>query len=107
MINNMNTEEIILDLSTRATALFATGDDIVAVSISSQRSVENFWQVWFEHWMDGVYIQSHKFEKSIQEGKSLNQALFLLNDWLAWEESQTLFIQNEASNIIESIGFGD
>lgn len=102
MINDkMDIEEIILNLSTRATKLFATGYDIVSVGICPQRSVKNSWQVWFEYWMGGLFCNIPKFLESTKNETTLREALFELNDWLLWKECQALFVRGE------SIGFGD
>ena len=123
MINDkMDTEAIILDLSTRATDFcnglvvfqdknitlkFNSERDIVCVSIQSQRSMPNFWQVWFEVWVDGTYYLNNKFDANIQEGKTLRQALINLDDWLDNQKDWAQVLLEDGAQITESIGFGD
>lgn len=124
--DKMDIDDMMLDLSTRAsnfceglvvfqdkniTLKFDAEKDIVCVSVSSQASVPNFWQVWFEVWVDGVYYFNKKFDANIQEGNTLRRALVQLDDWLdgviGIREFDEMILEQEASNIIESIGFGD
>ncbi len=123
MINDkMDTEAIILDLSTRAsnfckdlvvykdkniTLKFNPENDIVCVSISSQASMPNFWQVWFDVWVDGSHYVYKKFDSNIQEAVTLRQALIRLDDWLDNEEDWALVLLEDGIQITESIGFGD
>jgi hypothetical protein len=123
MINDkMDTEAIILDLSTRAsnfckdlvvfqdkniTLKFDVEKDIACVSISSQRSVSDFWQVWFEVWVDGTYYLNKKFDGNIQEGRTLREALVQLDGWLDMQEDWAWVLLEDGAQITESIGFGD
>lgn len=103
-------EKMILDLSTRATTLFAHDeDDIVSVCIASHKDHANFWQVWFElnKPFKGHIYHPKLGDFSLVENKSMLLALEELDAWLYHQENQIKVIATDASNIIESIGFGD
>ena len=112
MINDkMDTEEIILDLSTRASNIFIlnNGDDsdIVCVSLFCHRSVPNFWQVEFDHWIGGSYWHDKKLSGSLSEGRTLREALVFLDQWLDSREFDVQYKLEDGEAIVESIGFGD
>ena len=103
-------ESMILDLSTRATKLFAHDENyIVSVCIASHKDYPNFWQVWFElnKPFKGHVANPKLGDNSLVEGKSLLLALEDLDAWLYYQENQAKNIANDAEDIIESIGFGD
>ena len=112
MINDkMDTEEIILDLGTRASNLFMLNkqddSDIVCVSFFVHRSVPNFWQAGFDHWIGGSYWHNKKLEGSLCEGKTLREALILLDQWLDSKEWDAQYKLEDGEAIVESTGFGD
>ena len=104
-------EKMILDLSTRATKLFAHDeDDIVSVCIASHKDFSNFWQVWLELIRPFKGHISHSKldnDNSLMEEKSLLLALEALDGWLYYQENLVKLVAGDAENIIESIGFGD
>jgi hypothetical protein len=97
-----------LDLSTRATNFFCSKDDMefVSVSISSQEGY-NLWQVWFIHYNGEVIVDNDMLKSCLDEGKTLRQALINLNDWLDSWFTVPYFLEQDRSDIVESIGYGD
>lgn len=112
MINDkMDTEEIILDLGTRASNLFILNNkddsDCVCVSFFAHSSIPNLWQVGFDHWIGGSYWLDRRLNGSLTEGKTLRQALIELDKWLESKEWEVQYKLEDGEQIVESIGFGD
>ena len=108
MINDkMDVEEIILDLSTRATNLFARGDDTVSVAFQAHKSIPGYWLCWLDYWIDGSYWFDARLNHSLSEESTLRSALINLDYWLEVKENKAISNLLDGERIVESIGFGD
>ena len=107
--DKMDVDDMIRDLSTRATNQFCGKDEMqyVCVSFASHKDYPNFWQVWLSHY-DHSEIVPSILDTSLSEGKTIRQALIYLDQWLdGINIVNAELCEEDRFQIVESIGFGD
>lgn len=107
--DKMDIDDMILDLSTRGSNHFGGNDErqYVCVSIASHKDYKDIWQVWMTHYKYDIIVPGI-LDRSLMEGNTLRQALIFLDRWY----DNVIYVQNEMteqdrSDIVESIGYGD
>ncbi len=114
--DKMDIDDMIKDLSTRATNYFCNTveSDYVSVVIQAHENYPDCWQAWFVEYSGDKIIFNDQIKHVLSDATTLRQALIGLDSWFDdefvkkdYSMCRSKQLEQESSDIIESIGFAD